>query len=53
LRFFEVNFDGSRLAIPEWMTRRDLCARLRGGVDPVVDWDALRQVRVLLDAKDL
>lgn len=51
LLFFEINLDGQRVVVPEWMTRRDLCSRLRCGVDPVCSWTALRRVRALLDKR--
>jgi len=53
LLFFEINLDGRLVAVPEWMTRRDICSQLRCGVDPVGSWPALRQVRTLLDKRDL
>jgi len=53
LLFFKINFEGRLAAVPEWMTRRDICSGLRCGVDPVCSWPALRQVRVLLDKRDL
>ena len=53
LLFFEINLDGKLASVPEWMTRRDLCSRLRCGVDPVCSWTALRRVRRLLDRADL
>jgi hypothetical protein len=53
LLFFKINIEGRLAAVPEWMTRRDICSGLRCGVDPVCSWPALRQVRVLLDKRDL
>ena len=52
LLFFEINLDGKLAAVPEWMTRRDVCSRLRRGVDPVCSWTALRRIRSLLDKRE-
>jgi len=53
LLFFEINLDGKLVAVPEWMTRRDICSQLRCGIDPVSSWPALRHVRTLLGKRDL
>jgi hypothetical protein len=45
--------NGMRASIPEWMTRRDECAQLRCGVDPVCCLSALREVLALVDQRDL
>jgi hypothetical protein len=51
--FLEIILDGKRVSVPEWMTRCDVCAQLRCGVDPVCSWPALRQILALLDQRDL
>ncbi len=51
--FFEVLLDEWRTLIPEWMTRREECAPLRCGVDPVCSLSALREVLALVDQRDL
>jgi hypothetical protein len=35
------------------MTRKDACQHLRCGVDPVVDFQAIRAVKAILGAIDL
>jgi hypothetical protein len=50
---FEILLDETRTRVPEWMTRREVCAQLRCGVDPVCCLSALRQVQELLDQHDL
>ncbi len=52
--FFGIDLgNGTRASIPEWMTRRDECAQLRCGVDPVCCLSALREVLALVDQRDL
>ena len=53
LLFFEINLDGKLAAVPEWITRRDVCSRLRWGVDPVCSWTALQRIRALLDKREV
>ena len=49
LLFFEINLDGKLVTVPEWITGRDLCSRLRRGVDPVCSSTAAATNSPLLD----
>ena len=50
---FEILLDETRARVPEWMTRREVCAQLRCGVDPVCCLSTLRQIQELFDQHDL
>ncbi len=51
--FYEVQLEAWNTVLPEWMTRRDACAQLRCGVDPVCSLAALREVLALVHQRDL
>lgn len=51
--YFEIEVEGRRVTIAEWMTVRDECVGLECGFDPVCSLEALLGLQAFLEGVQL